>query len=183
MNLFQKISYGFAACFLAIGLFFQGLSMYALSPYYYLREAIDARIDFSEIPWLWPTWIGALVLITVATILCLVFRKKEIPSLVTSIGAGVGGVLSLIVGLTIRNALPVVVGAKYDSGIDSWQFIYCYLTTVAAALLIAIVAGVSYFYLREDRHRWENEHYKEQYATITNPETDKNVQYIIDSAK
>lgn len=171
MNLFQKICFGFAAFFLAIGLFFQGLSMYALSPYYYLRSlGVEPGIDFDKVPWLWPTWIGALVLITVATILCLVFRKKEIPSLVTSIGAGVGGVLSLVVGLTIKNALPVVVGMKYDQGIDSWQFIYCYLTTVAAALLIAIVAGVSYFYLREDRQRLENLQYTEQYTTLTGAE-------------
>lgn len=163
MNLFQKITFWVGVAFLSVGTLFQGLSLYALSPYFFLREYFEPAIDFAEIPWLLPVWIAALILVPAATVLCWVFHKNETVSLGTSIGAGVSGVLSLVVGLTFRNALPVVVGTKYDQGIDAGQFVYCYLTTVIAAVLIAIVAGVSYYNCREQRIRLENEQYTDQY--------------------
>ena len=66
MNLFQKITFWVAVVFLSVGTFFQGLSMYALSPYFFLREYFEPAIDFAEIPWLLPVWIVALILVPAA---------------------------------------------------------------------------------------------------------------------
>ncbi len=164
MNRFVKISYGIAVAVLIIATLFQGLALYG--------TLNGARDVVEKTPWLVPLWIAVLVLIPVATILCAIGKKGEKLSLTAAIIAVAGGVLGLIVALELRDALPTQVGnnvsLNYEQGLDGWKLAYRHLSSVLAAVLVAICGFVNYGVNREERIRLENERYVDQYEL---PET------------
>lgn len=164
MNRFVKITVVVALVLTVLSTLFQGLALYG--------TLIGAPDVIADRPWLIPLWIGVLVLVPTAVILCLIGKKRETLSLVTAIIAIVGAVLGLIVALALKEALPTQVGSNvsinFEQGLDGWKLTYRHLSSVLAGGLVAICGFVNYGINRAERIRWENENYVDQYEL---PET------------
>ncbi len=164
MNRFVKITYGFAIALAVLSTLFQGLALYG--------TVIGARDVVADKPWLIPMWIGALVLVPTAVILCAIGKKKESLSLVTAILALVGALLGLAVALALKEALPIQAGnnvsINYEQGLDAWKLTYRHLSSVAAGVLVAICGFVNHSIHRAERIRLENENYVDQYELPEN---------------
>lgn len=112
-----------------------------------------------------PTWIAALYFIGMAILLCRLWKKKEKLSLVPMTLGIVGAVLSLVVALTLRAALPLIaagtnVSASGVQGLNGWRLFWRHYTPILVGAVTAVVSFAHYKKLRDERIRKENESYQ-----------------------
>lgn len=159
MRTFAKVSNIIAIVLLAVALLFQSMAIYAVTT----RETVK---ELAENQWLIPVWIASLVLLILALVLGMLFKKKERINLLPLLLAAAGTLFSLLVAMALWNALPSQVNLNSINqiqGLTVWRLIYRHLSSVAAGLFIMVACHLNGKASRDERIQRENDAYKEHY--------------------
>lgn len=125
--------------------------------------ATNAEIQ-KEHPWLVTMWVGALVLLPAAAVLCRVLGEHRAWPLMPLIVAAVGILLALLVALALQDAFPAQLSSAGETrGLTPWRLIYRHYSSVAAGALLTISALLHLIENRRERIRRENEEYRSIY--------------------
>ena len=151
--------------FLAMILFFQGISLFAIA----LAPTVSPAKAITEATWLVPTWIVAIVAIYGAVALCKVWRKREKLLLIPLALSVAGAVPATAVSLTIRAAYNDVVGLDGNIALTDWEWFWRHATPMIIALVVVVVAIVRIKALRDERIRKENESYVDRFTPDADP--------------
>jgi len=158
MRTFAKVCNITAIVFLTIATVIQGFAVHAVG-----KSNVTA---LTENRWLMPVWIAALVLLPVALVLGMLFKKKERINLLPLLLAAVGTLFSLLVALALWNALPSQVNLNsinQTQGLTVWRLIYRHLSSAAAGVLVMVACHLNGKASRDERIQHENDMYKEHY--------------------
>lgn len=159
MRTVAKVCMITAIVLLAVALVFQSFALYAVTN-------LTVKDELASNEWLVPLWIASLILLPVALVLGILFKKKERLPLAPLIMAAVGALFALIVALALWNALPSQVNLNslnQIQGLTPWRLVYRHLTSMIAGLLIVIACHLNGKATRDERIQAENEAYKEHY--------------------
>lgn len=159
MRTFAKVSNIIAIVLLVVAILFQSMAIYAVTT----RDTVK---ELAENQWLIPAWIASLVLLILALVLGLLFKKKERINLLPLLLAAAGTLFSLMVAMALWNALPSQVNLNsinQTQGLTVWRLIYRHLSSVVAGVFIMMACHLNGKASRDERIQRENDMYKEHY--------------------
>ena len=159
MRTFAKVSNIIAIVLLVVAILFQSMAIYAVTT----RDTVK---ELAENQWLIPVWIASLLLLILALVLGLLFKKKERINLLPLLLAAAGTLFSLMVAMALWNALPSQVNLNsinQTQGLTVWRLVYRHLTSVAAGVFIMIACHLNGKATRDERIQAENDAYKEHF--------------------
>lgn len=159
MRTFAKVSNIIAIVLLVVAILFQSMAIYAVTT----RDTVK---ELAENQWLIPVWIASLVLLILALVLGLLFKKKERINLLPLLLAAAGTLFSLMVAMALWNALPSQVNLNsinQTQGLTVWRLIYRHLSSVVAGVFIMMACHLNGKASRDERIQRENDMYKEHY--------------------
>ena len=116
-----------------------------------------------------PTWIIMVLMVSGSVVLCKMWKQQEKKLLIPLILGLAGGVLALLVALTLRAALPLQIADTNVSqsglqGLSGWKLFWRHLTPIGIGIGSAIVSFIHFRKLRSERISIEDESYQDNFA-------------------
>ncbi len=130
---------------------------------------VTAPAKLQEAKGLIPTWIIMVLMVSGSVVLSKMWKQQEKKLLIPLILGLAGGVLALLVALTLRAALPLQIADTNVSqsglqGLSGWKLFWRHLTPIGIGIGSAIVSFIHFRKLRSERISREDESYQDNFA-------------------